>query len=422
MLNRTQAPLLNEIEQINFVYPFVKKLGNDTELVWMKEVADETVRIELHFNAGTIHSENKVASITNGLLLSGTTKKNSIQIHEEINELGVFTDFETNQETSVVAIYCLRENVSDAIKLVCEAINDCQFPESEIQDAIRERKQQYLISLEKVSFLARKEFQLKMYANSERYSRQLTLEEYDEITREQIVSFHKEYYLKGLRKLVVVGNISESQIALLLNETASWNNSHITSFEGNFTNKTGLYHIEKKDAVQTAIRIGMPLFNKSNNEFIDFQILQTILGDYFGSRLMSNIREDKGYTYGIGSAILESYLSGSFIIATEVGSEFVNPTLFEIKKEIERLSNETIPEEELELVRNYLLGQLLKSADGPNSLMDLYLGVSMHGLNLDYYNDVIARINSITSNELKQLALKHLDWEKLTIITAGKNE
>ena len=421
MINRIQAPTLKEIEKINFVYPTIKKLGNDTELVWMKEVADETVRVELHFNAGTIHSQNKVASITNGLLLSGTSKKNSIQIQEEINELGVFTDFETNQEYSVVAIYCLRENATDAVRLLCEAIRDCQFPEDEIKDLIRERKQQYLISSEKVSFLARREFQQKMYSNSERYSRQLTLNEFDEITREQIISFYSKYYLKGLRKIVVVGNLNEQQISILINETSAWYNTKSTNFEGTFKNETGYFHIEKDGALQTAIRIGMPLFNKSNKEFIDFQILQTILGDYFGSRLMSNIREDKGYTYGIGSAILESYLAGSFIIATEVGSEFVNDTLNEIKKEIERLSNEIIPEDELNLVRNYLLGQLLKSADGPNSLTDLYLGVDMHGLNLDYYNDVINRINTITAEELKILANKHLNWNKLTIITAGKN-
>jgi len=421
MLNRSQAPILNEIEKINFVYPIVRKLNQDTELVWMKEVSDETVRIELHFNAGTIHSENKVASFTNGLLLAGTSIKNSIQINEEINELGVFTDFETNQESAVVAIYCLRENTSAAIQLLCEAIRDSQFPESEIQDLIRERKQQYLISSEKVSFLARREFQKQMYSNSERYSRQLSLEEYDEITKEQIQDFHEKHYLKGLRKIVVVGNLTEDQITLLIEETKDWQNETETNYEGNFINQYGQFHIEKEDALQTAIRIGLPLFNKSNPEFIDFQILQTILGDYFGSRLMSNIREDKGYTYGIGSAILESFLSGSFIIATEVGSEVVKPTLDEIKKEIERLSNELIPEEELNLVRNYLLGQLLKSADGPNSLMDLYLGVSMHGLNLDYYNDVIKRINTISSNELKELANKYLNWSKLTIITAGKN-
>lgn len=137
---------------------------------------------------------------------------------------------------------------------------------------------------------------------------------------------------------------------------------------------------------------------------------------------MSNIREDKGYTYGIGSAVLESYLSGSFIIATEVGSEYVNSTLNEIKKEIERLRNELIPDDELNLVRNYLLGQLLKSADGSNSLMDLYLGVTMHELTLDYYNQVIKRIHTITSEELKKLASKYLNWNDLTIITAGKIE
>jgi zinc protease len=422
MLNRTQAPLLKDIEKINFVYPTVQKINSDLELVWMKEVADETVRIELHFNAGTIHSINKVASITNSLLLSGTSKKNSIQINQEINELGVFTDFETNQESAVVAIYCLKENVNSAISLLCEAINECQFPENEIEDVIRERKQQYLISSEKVSFLARREFQKRMYSNSDRYSRQLSIEEYDLITRDKIIDFYNEFYLHGLRKVVVVGNLAENQISFLTNKIKHWHNTTNTNFEGDFKNQKGQFHINKQDALQTAIRIGMPLFNKSNSEFIDFQILQTILGDYFGSRLMSNIREDKGYTYGIGSAVLESYLSGSFIIATEVGSEYVNSTLNEIKKEIERLRNELIPDDELNLVRNYLLGQLLKSADGSNSLMDLYLGVTMHELTLDYYNQVIKRIHTITSEELKKLASKYLNWNDLTIITAGKIE
>lgn len=420
MLNRTLAPKLKEINKINFVYPEVKKLNNETELIWMKDVLDETVRVELHFNAGTIHSINKVASITNGLLLSGTEKKNSIQINEEINELGVFTDFESNQESAIVAFYCLKENVIQAVQLICNAIQNCNFPQEEIDDAIRERKQQFLISSEKVSFLARKEFQKKMYSNSERYSRQLEINEYDNITRDQIISFHSNHYLNGLTRIVVVGNIDENQITQIINNTSTWCNTTEKNYENKFINEKGHFHIEKKEAVQTAIRIGMPLFNKSNSEFIDFQILQTILGDYFGSRLMSNIREDKGYTYGIGSAILESYLAGSFIIATEVGCEFVKPTLDEIKKEIDRLSIELIPEEELNLVKNYLLGQLLKSADGANSLMDLYLGVDMHHLSLEYYNEVIHRINTITSEELKTLASKYLIWGNLTIVTAGK--
>ena len=109
-----------------------------------------------------------------------------------------------------------------------------------------------------------------------------------------------------------------------------------------FINNKGVFHVEKEDAVQTAIRIGMPLFNKTHPDFIDFQILQTILGDYFGSRLMSNIREDKGYTYGIGSGLSEANKTGYFIIATEVGKEFVSATLHEIKVEIERLQNELI--------------------------------------------------------------------------------
>ena len=152
---------------------------------------------------------------------------------------------------------------------------------------------------------------------------------------------------------------------------------------------------------------------------IDFQILQTILGDYFGSRLMSNIREDKGYTYGIGCGVSETFESGHFIIATEVGKEYVEATLNEIKFEIERLQQEEVDSDELTLVKNYLLGQLLKSADGPNAMTDLFIGAFNKGKDLTFYQDVINRINAISAEELKLTAIKYLKWENLTIVTAG---
>lgn len=150
-----------------------------------------------------------------------------------------------------------------------------------------------------------------------------------------------------------------------------------------------------------------------------FLVLNTILGDYFGSRLMSNIREDKGYTYGIGSTLAELNETGYFVIGTEVGSDVADAALLEIKIEIERLQNELVPEEELELVKNYMMGQLLKSADGPYAMTDLFLGVHIHGKGLDFYNEAIETIENITTQDIQELAKTYLKWDEMSVVLAG---
>jgi len=161
------------------------------------------------------------------------------------------------------------------------------------------------------------------------------------------------------------------------------------------------------------------MFNKTHPDFISFSVLNTILGDYFGSRLMSNIREDKGYTYGIGSYMMENTHFGYFMIATEVAKEVREATIQEVKKEIERLQTELVPEEELELVKSYLLGQLLKAADGPYAMLDLFSGVELHGMDISFYNKYIQKVQEITVEEIREMACKHLDWKSLSIISVG---
>ncbi len=421
MLDRTLQPTLSPITKINFVEPTIIPINEFSKLYWMKEVLDETMRIELHFNAGSIRSLEKIAGSVNNLLFSGTKTKTSIQINEELDSLGAFIDQELGQEVAIVSLYCLRKNAEAAIDIVLDAIHNVTFNEQEVSDNIREKKQQFLISSEKVSILARREFQKQLFANSPNYARQIELKDYDAITIAGLKNFHKEYYLNGLLKVVLVGNMEQSFVNHFHEKLIPFAIQAKPEYEKQFINNKGTFHIEKADALQTAIRIGMPLFNKSHSDFIDFQILQTILGDYFGSRLMSNIREDKGYTYGIGSGLSEANLTGYFIIATEVGKEFVSSTLHEIKVEIERLQNELVSEDELNLVKNYVLGQLLKHADGPNAMMDLFMAVQLQGKGFEFYDSLIRRVNIITSKDLINVANKYLSWDNLTIITAGSS-
>lgn len=418
MFNRTLAPELRSVHSIDFVKPRIYEISETSKLFFMKEVADETARVDIYFNAGSIKGSVGIASIVNGLLLSGTVDKSSTQISNELDGLGAFYESNVGHENAILTIYSLRENMLAILHVLKNAINNLAFLEQEVAELISDRKQKFNVNLEKVSFLAQRSFQQHMFDGSA-YGRILNLEDYDNFSAAEMKTFFKENYLNGLTKVVVVGNFDQDQIDEIIDLTGEWSNDTPLQYEKSIQNKTGKHHTEKPGALQTAIRVGRILFNKTHEYFVDFQVLNTILGDYFGSRLMSNIREDKGYTYGIGSMLAELHETGYFLIATEVGKDVKEATLNEIKHEIDRLRSELVGEEELELVKNYLLGQLLKSADGPYSMIDLYMGLEAFNMDMDFYNKSIESIQSITPERIRELARKYLIWDEMTIVSAG---
>ncbi len=180
------------------------------------------------------------------------------------------------------------------------------------------------------------------------------------------------------------------------------------------------HFIEKPDSVQSAIRIGKLTIGKSHHDFVKLQVVSTILGGYFGSRLMSNIREDKGYTYGIGSFIAPMNQASYFGIATEVGVDITRQAIDEIYKEINRLSTDIMPNEELELVKSYLMGEILKSVDGPFALAERWKGMLLFGLDSEYFKKMIETISSITPEEVLDIAKKYLVADEMYEVVVGK--
>lgn len=419
MINRSEAPALSTIESIDFVAPKIHRINDMVNLLHMDEVANETSRFDLYFDAGKIRGEKSIASFVSGLLMSGTHEKSAIQIQEEINALGGFIETGISAESSVISMYCLNENLLALFEIITDAITHVSFDAQEVKDFISDRKQKLQINREKVSFLAQANFQKELFASDAKYAQVLEDDHFDALTVENLKSFHKDFYLQGLERVVVVGDLPSSQIARICNMAKIMAFTQKPIFAESLQNKAGRIEVFKKDAIQSAIRVGRTLFNKNHEDFQDILILNTILGDFFGSRLMANIREDKGYTYGIGSMIAELQNTGYFLIATEVGADVREKAIDEIKFEIERLQNELVTEGELELVRNYMRGQLLKSADGPYAMVDLYLSAMLQGKDLEFYNEALHSINSITAERLQELAKKHLDWNDLTIVTAG---
>lgn len=175
--------------------------------------------------------------------------------------------------------------------------------------------------------------------------------------------------------------------------------------------------IEKKEAIQSSIRIGSPLISYEHKDFTRLKVMNTIFGGYFGSRLMANIREEKGYTYGIGSVVMAKENMGNLIIYTEVGTDVTQATLDEIRKEIKLMQTEKVGEEELYKVKNYLLGSLLQNTDGVFDQLERYKTLYYFNLPNNYYSKYIEEVRATTPEEIITLANTYLN--DLSFVVAG---
>ena len=239
---------------------------------------------------------------------------------------------------------------------------------------------------------------------------------------DQLKAFYSEHYLKGSIEVLVSGAISDKSMSTLENFLSNLPKNESNTLpelkKGSF--EPGKVLVEKENAIQSAIRMGRPMFTINGEDYMKFKVLNTVLGGYFGSRLMSNIREDKGYTYGIGSALVSYQDQGVFLLASEVGADVCNNALKEIYFELGRLRDELIPEKELDLVRNYMLGNIVRNLNGAFDMMERYKEIKHCDLSYDYFPKYMETIKTVTSKDLQEVANRYLKEEDLLELVVGK--
>ncbi|MBL4861510.1 MAG: insulinase family protein, partial [Crocinitomicaceae bacterium] len=239
MLNRTLQPPMVDIEHIDFVEPEKYPIAEGIDLYHMKDVPNETARFDLYFDAGKCNAKNGIPAFVNGLLLSGTDQKSSIEINAEINSLGGFLESGISAENAVVSMYCLRENVVAIFNILIDAIKNVAFIEKEVDEYLSDGKQKLKINREKVSFLAQRAFQGKLFASNEMYYSSLEDSDFDNVEIDQLRTFHAANYLNGLDKVVVVGHLEESEINTIIEGSKSLLKTRKSTFDGTLQNEVG---------------------------------------------------------------------------------------------------------------------------------------------------------------------------------------
>ena len=417
-MNRKTAPHIKDAVEFNLQLKSCQKftLDNAVPVYTIDAGAQEVIQIELVFYAGNWFEEQKsVAAATNYLLKNGTSTKTAFEINEVFEYYGAYCNRSCFNETAVVSLSSLSKQLPAILPVVREMITDAAFSDAELDIYKQNSKQRIKVNLQKCDFVATRLIDAYLFGEQHPYGKYTNPEDLDALNSQMLKDFFKQYYLNGQCVIFVSGKLP-ADIEQQLNSTFGdlslkpFNNQLATIIQSPAAEKK--YRIQNDaEGVQGAIRIARPFPNRHHPDFMKVSVLNTVFGGFFGSRLMSNIREDKGYTYGIHSYVQNHIHQSAWMISTEAGKDVCEATIEEIYKEMKLLREDLVDEEELMLVRNYLIGTILGDLDGPFQIMGRWKNLVLNNLDGDYFYRSIETIKTISAEELRELSKKYLNPE-----------
>lgn len=422
MPDRSQSPTIHNIGQLVLPLPELIHLDNGIPVYVTNMGTQDVIRLEIVYRAGRPFEKKRLASrATAAMLKEGTRQHDAAAIAETIDFFGASLNQPFNLDTGNVVLYSLSRHFESVLPLFTEMLDQPVFPEDELRAFVKRNQKALKTDLAKTDVVAYRMVTEKVFGEDHPYGYNSTLETYEALEREDLVEHFNRCYGIDNCTVFISGRITDPVIKAL--------NKHIGQLDRSGRPESvsmliqapdrGVCHIPHPDAVQTAIRIGKRLFSRHHPDYAGFFVLNTILGGYFGSRLMTNIREDKGYTYNIYSSLDVMRHDGAFYIGTEVGNEFVGDTMAQIRLELKSLIDQAVEEEELTMVRNYLMGNFLSMLDGPFNVSEVVRTLVGDELPFSFFSDLVESVNHIQADTLQRLATEYLQVDELWEVIVG---
>lgn len=392
-------------------------LDNGIPVYAVNAGAQDVLQMEMVFYAGNFFEQKKgIAAATNFLLKNGTSKRSALQINEAFEYYGAYCNRACYNETAVLTLHTLTRHIDKLLPVIEDMLSDSVFPGQELEIYKQNSRQRLQVNLQKCEFVAGRLIDSYLYGNNHPYGMYSNLPDIDSLDVAEVKEFYRQYYLRGQCVIFVAGKIPQS-LSKLLNEhlgKLQLGKPPVTLPAREISPATEKKYRIQNDAaaVQGAIRLASAFPNRHHPDFKKAIILNNVFGGFFGSRLMSNIREDKGYTYGIHSYLQNHIQQSAWMISTEAGKDVCEATIEEVYKEMKKLREEKIAEEELMLVRNYMIGGILGDLDGPFQIIAKWKNIILNNLAASYFYDSVDEIKTVSADELQELANKYLQPEK----------
>ena len=425
-LDRTIAPEIQQISHFSIMQPERQLLANGIPLNILRAGSEEVVRFDLLVKGGQLHQAQPLqAVLTNRMLREGTQSFISAEIAERLDYYGAWLDLSSSVNHSYISLYSLNKYFPQTIRILASMVQEAVFPEKELSTVLEANKHQFLVNNERVDVLTRKQLNRSLFGPRHPLGKYAVFEDYDRITPDVLRLFYDTHYHSENCSAYISGNVTPEIIRSIEDNFGNghWGKGSIVTRTPEFypepeTQKR--IFIEKENAMQSSIRMGGFTLERKHPDALKYKVLVTLFGGYFGSRLMSNIREEKGYTYGIGAGIVSYPENGLLIISTETGNEYIEPVITEVYHEMDRLCEEKVGHQELTMVKNYMLGDMCRSYEGAFSLADAWIYLESEGLDQDFYARSAEAVKEVTPEEIQELAQKYFCKENLIEVVAGK--
>jgi zinc protease len=427
-LNRLKAPEITKKIRPGNIEPAIFRLNDSVPVYMIQAGSQHITKIDLIFKAGAWwQPKSLVASTTNAMLSEGTENYTGPEIADITDYYGAYLNTYTDRDHAFISVYTLSKHLDSIMPVLSEIIKYPSFPETGLKRYLERQKQFYKTEKSRVSSLAREKFLVALYGPLHPYGKQIKPADFDKINSTDLQKFHSKFYDTGNCRIIVSGRFNEKEIFNKLDSLFNGSSLSSVTFPKRQQVKKqpsakNRIFVPKKGAIQSALRIGKILFNSKNPDYAGMMVLNNILGGHFGSRLMQNIREKKGYAYSIGSVLTSHRNSGYITIISETGTGYGKATIKEIYKELNKLRNKPVSKKELDTTRSHMLGAILRGFDGPFAWSESIKSIIEQDLDTGFFSTLTDTIQSISARQLQELALKYLDPEDMYEVMAGSRE
>ena len=424
-LDRTQQPPVTPFGALSMPLPRILRLNNGIELYIVDKGDQEVCRFDILFEGGRYAGRiPAIADMTGPMLRKGIPGMDAESIAEHLDYYGAWMQTGTTQHYSAISLFSLNRNLDKVLPVISQMITEPSMPLKPFEVLKQQRIQQLEINRQKVSFLAAEAFNNLIFGASHPYARTTSTQDLEAVTLDEICRYHHDYYQNTGIHIILSGRITDEVLHLVHRHFDILSPCNTTPVVvapiAPETQHTTITH--RPAALQSGLRMGMPVIGSEHPDYPLLTMLNLVLGGYFGSRLMTNIREEKGYTYGISSHIVSMRDGAYFTIVTETGTEYTRPLIDEVRSEMLQLCNTPIPHDELETARNYLQGRRARALDSPFSMSDYFVSSIISGTPLDYFNTEDEIIRTATADDLMRVARTYLHPDNLYIAIAGDKE
>lgn len=416
----TKRPEIKPISLPRVPHYQMHKTACGAPLYTLHNSTQSVVRVSFVFRAGTSYQSVPFsASAVVNTLSEGTANLSGRAIAEGLDFVGSYYDANIDRDWSVVTFCSLKKFTRETLDIAEEVILRPTFPEREIASYCAKRKEQLLVQRSKPEQLSREIFGKALFGENHPYGKTSSEECYDNLTPEILRDFYLAHYNQQSAFAVICGDFGEEVEERVAQILEGLPEGVTPSREIPPAEPTPMMKMTLEGAVQSSIKIGIPLFERSHPDFIPMQVVATAMGGYFGSRLMQNLREEHGYTYGAYAAMINLDQSGYFVMSADVANEHTQNAVEEMFGELERIASEPMSEEELAIVRKIIVGDAMRVFDGPFGAADVTIENIQNGESNDYTEKFLHRIETISPTELQSVANRYLQKNACVVTIIG---